>query len=156
MTNAEVLLKILFISLSPVLESRVAIPYGIANEVELPLVLLISLMGNMAPVPFILLTMSSIERWITRRRSNSFFKRIFTTYINNLRKRASSTVKKYGLIGLTIFVAIPIPGTGAWTGSVVAYLFGLESKKAVVAILLGVLISILIVTLATLWLSYVF
>ncbi|MCX8181507.1 MAG: small multi-drug export protein [Candidatus Methanomethyliaceae archaeon] len=154
MSSAETLLNIFLIALSPVLESRVAIPYGISSGVELPIVLLISFLGNMVPVPFLLLTMQSIERWMTRREDDSYLKRLFVRYINNLRKRGASTINKYGFIGLTIFVALPVPGTGAWTGSVLAYLFGIELKRSTFAILIGVLISIFIITIAAIWFSY--
>lgn len=154
MTNIEMLLNIFMIALSPILESRVSVPYGISSGVELPIVLSISFLGNIMPVPFLLLTMQSIERWITRRGDDSCLNRIFIRYIKNLRKRGGSTVNKYGFIGLTIFVALPVPGTGAWSGSVLAYLFGMEMKRSTFAILMGVLISIFIVTVATIWASY--
>ncbi|MEM4233854.1 MAG: small multi-drug export protein [Candidatus Methanomethylicaceae archaeon] len=154
MSSTETLLNIFLIAISPVLESRVAIPYGITSGVELLTVLSISFLGNMVPVPFILLVMQSIERWITKRDDSSYLKRFFIRYINNLRKRGGPTINKYGCIGLTIFVALPIPGTGAWTGSVLAYLFGIEIKRSAFAILIGVLISIFIITVAAIWFSY--
>ena len=154
MSSAETLLNIFLIAISPVLESRVAIPYGISSGAELPLVLSISFVGNLVPVPFLLLTMQSIEQWITKRGDNCYLKRLFMRYINNLRKRGGPTVNKYGFIGLTIFVALPVPGTGAWTGSVLAHLFGIDPKKSTFAILIGVILSIFIVTIATIWFSY--
>jgi uncharacterized membrane protein len=155
MASAETLLNIFAIALSPVLESRVSIPYGISSGADLPLVILVSFSGNMLPVPFLLLTMQSIERWINTRDDRSYVKRLFVRYIDNLRERGGPAIKKHGFIGLTIFVALPIPGTGAWTGSVLAYLFGIELKRSTLAILIGVLISIFIVTVAAIGFSYI-
>jgi len=155
MTSAETLLNIFAIALSPVLESRVSIPYGISSGADLPLVILVSFAGNMLPVLFLLLTMQSVERWINTRDDRSYLKQLFVRYIDNLRKRGGPAIKKYGFIGLTIFVALPIPGTGAWTGSVLAYLFGIELKRSTFAILIGVLISIFIVTVATIGFSHI-
>ncbi len=156
MASTETLWHIIILAITPIVESRGSIPYGIANGIDLPWTLMLSFLGNMAPVPFLLLAMKSIEKWIMSRGEHSLIRRVFVRYIKNLRERASVTVKKYGFIGLAVFVAIPIPGTGAWTGSIVAYLFGIDFKRALLAILVGVLIAIFIITVTVLWISSIF
>ena len=156
MASTETLWHIIILAMTPIVESRGSIPYGVANGIDLPLTLMLSFLGNMAPVPLLLLTMESIEKWIMSRGEFSLIRRIFIKYVKNLRARASISVKKYGFIGLAVFVAIPIPGTGAWTGSVVAHLFGIDFRRAILAILVGVMIAIFIITVTVLWISSIF
>lgn len=143
----NVYVNIFILSLIPVVECRGAIPYGIFSGIDLISVILISFIGNVFPVPFILLSMKKVENFIMRQ--NGILKRIFVRYIENLRKRSRNTVEKYGFYGLIIFIAIPLPGTGAWTGSIAAHLFGMGLKHAIPAIFIGVAIAVLITTMAT-------
>lgn len=131
------------ISMIPVIELRGAIPYGIASGLEPWLAFLLSVAGNMLPVPFILLFIRKILQWMKR------YPRL-GRIADKLEARADSksgTVRKSEVIGLCIFVAIPLPGTGAWTGALIAALMEMRLKRALPTIFLGVLIAALIVTL---------
>lgn len=137
----------LAVSMVPVIELRGALPIG-TQFFRLPYgwVLLLSIVGNLLPVPFIILFIKRIFAWMRRRmpRMNGLVAR--------LEKRADSkseTVQKYAFWGLFILVAIPLPGTGAWTGALVAALLDMDLKRAFPAIALGVLGAAVIVTLVT-------
>ncbi len=132
----------LFISMVPVVELRGAIPIGIGLGLPLWLAVTVSIIGNLIPIPFIII----------------FIKKIFALMrkwdkldglVTKLEQRAekkSDTVKKYAFWGLFIFVAIPLPGTGGWTGALIAAMLDMPLKKAFPAILLGVLGAALIVS----------
>ena len=127
----------------PVLELRGAIPVGVAAGLSRA-ACLVSILGNMVPVPFILLLIRRIFDWLRGTR-------LFGPRIDWLERRAhlkGRVVQKYRLPGLIILVAIPLPGTGAWTGALVAALMEMRLKRALPAIYAGVLIAGLLVTLA--------
>ena len=131
------------ISMVPVIELRGAIPYAYANGVAPWLAFALSVVGNMVPVPFILLFIRKIFAWMKK------YPRL-GKIANKLETRAqnkSSGVKKSEIIGLCILVAIPLPGTGAWTGALVAALMEMRMKRALPTIFLGVLIAGIAVTL---------
>ena len=132
----------------PIVELRGAIPFGHGidglmlfgqniNGLGLPLipVLLVSILGNMVPVPFIILFIRPIFNWMKKK------SRWMAKIVNRLEARAKNKhemIVKYQMLGLFILVAIPLPGTGAWTGALVAALFDLRLKNAVPVILAGV------------------
>ena len=141
-------LKALFtflISMVPVIELRAAIPYAIGVGIEPWLACVLAVIGNMIPVPFILLFIRRIFAWMKRYEK-------LGRIVDKLEKRAASkseTVKKYELVGLCILVAIPLPGTGAWTGALVAALLEMRIKRALPEIFIGVVIAGIVVTLVT-------
>ena len=129
----------------PVLELRGAIPVGVAAGLSPLTACAISVVGNMVPVPFILLLIRRIFDWLRGTR-------LFGPKIAWLERRAhlkGRVVRKYRLPGLIILVAIPLPGTGAWTGALVAALLDIRLRHAVPAIFLGVVIAGAIVTTVT-------
>ena len=133
------------ISLLPVVELRGGIPYGISQGLDPWLAFAASALGNMLPVPFLLLFVRKILHWMKR------YPRLGRSLPVSLERRAdrkSSRVRKSELVGLCILVAIPLPGTGAWTGALVAALMEMRLKRALPAIYAGVLIAGLLVTLA--------
>ena len=133
-------------SMLPVLELRGGVPIGAALGLPIPVAFLAALLGNMIPVPFILLFARQVLRWIRR-----VFPRL-NSLVDKIEARAyakSKNVVRYETFGLLILVAIPLPGTGAWTGSLVAALLDLRLKKAVPVIFAGVLIAGIITTLIT-------
>lgn len=138
-------LIVVLISMLPFVELRLAIPLGILNYHMDPLtVLIICIIGNLIPVPFILVLFERVERWLRKYpRWAGLMDKIF----EKTRKKASKRVEKYEALALISFVAIPFPGTGAWTGSLIAYLFGLDVKKSFFYIAIGVLIAGMAVTL---------
>jgi uncharacterized membrane protein len=103
---------------------------------------LLGVIGNLLPVPFILLFLETATRLLSR-------VRLFDRFLNWLferTRRRGKIIQKYERIGLVLFVAIPLPVTGAWTGSLAAVLFGLKFKHAFLSIFIGVLIAGVIIT----------
>jgi len=135
-----------FISMLPVVELRGGLPYGIALGLEYPLALMAALLGNMVPVPFIIVYIKRIFAWMRKHmpRMNALI-----TKLENRANLKGNTVEKYGHWGLLLFVAIPLPGTGAWTGALIAALLNIRTAKAVPVILIGVCIAAMIMTLIT-------
>lgn len=139
-------LGVILLSMIPVAELRLAIPLAITQYGLPPLeTFLFSCIGNLIPVPFIVLFIRKIFNWMKKFR-------IFRKIVEKLEERGNSkreTVEKYKFWGLFIFVAIPLPGTGAWTGALIAGLMDMRLKKALPSIALGVLAAGIIVTLMT-------
>ena len=130
----------------PVVELRGAIPFGVGNGVPLWLSIFVSILGNLLPVPFIILFIRKIfamlRKWSPK----------LDHLVTRLEERAakkSDVVSRYEFWGLVFLVAIPLPGTGAWTGSLVAAMMDLKMKKSVPAIMLGVVIAAIIVSCIT-------
>ena len=130
-------------AMTPVVELRGAIPYGLANGLNPWLTYLAAVIGNMVPVPFIMIFIRQIFFWL-RQRSKWLGDRV--DWIIQRAERKSELVRKYALVGLTILVAIPLPGTGAWTGALVAALMDIRLRQSFPAVFLGVLIAGVIVT----------
>ena len=140
-------LTVLAIAASPISELRGAIPVAIAGfHFPWQYALLLAVIGNLIPVPFLLLFLNSFSRVLSK---IGIFKRALHWLFERTRRRGK-LVERYGRIGLALFVAIPLPITGAWTGSLIAVLFGLRFKHAFLSIFIGVLIAGAIVTCATL------
>ena len=142
---AEVVLTF-FAAMIPVLELRFAIPFGVARGLRLWTSIWASVLGNLVPVPFIVVFITRIFAWLRRRNAR------FNTLVDSLERRAEgkkATVEKYAFWGLVVLVAIPLPGTGAWTGALVAAMMRLKLKRAFPAIAVGVLIAAVIVSVIT-------
>ena len=144
-------IKIMLISASPVLELRGAIPFALSLGFTPQKSFLISLIGNLLPVPFLLLVFSPISERI---RNIAVFKKFFSWLEERTRKKAR-LVEKYEFLGLILFVAIPLPTTGAWTGSFAASIFRIRFRLALLAIIIGVIIAGLIVTFLS-WGGFLF
>jgi len=136
-------LVIIIVSALPISELRGAIPVGI-NIFDMPwyTTLPLAILGNMLPVPLILLFLNAVTRLLNRL---AIFQRFFTWLFDSA-QRKGQLIKKYRQIGLILFVAIPLPVTGAWTGSIAAVLFGIPFKQAMPGIFIGVVIVGIIVT----------
>ena len=147
MADLNQMLYILLLAMSPVVECRGSIPFGFFAGVDLPTTFIVSLIGNVLPIPFLLVFLCKVEGLIMKRRDTNIVKRLFVRYVESLRRKSKNQLDRYGFFGLMMFVAVPLPGTGAWTSSVIAYLFGLDTKKALMAIALGVLEACIIVLL---------
>jgi len=139
--------QIFFGSMIPWVESRYIIPYAIWESglnwpwwQAFPLAIL----GNMLPIPFILLFFKFIEKFLRRFK---FWTKIMDWLFERTRKRANTKIRRYEVLGLLVFVAIPLPFTGAWTGSLIAYLFDLKFSKSLIIIFIGVLIAATITTI---------
>jgi len=135
-------LAVFFCAMVPVLELRASILLGAGFGLPWVPTFLVSVLGNMLPVPFILLFIRRIIRWMhTTRRLRPVAEWLETKAANH-----SKRVKEYASLGLVLLVGIPLPGTGAWTGALVAALFDIRMKYALPAIFAGVLLAGFIVT----------
>ena len=135
-----------FISMVPIVELRLGLPYGIALGLPYWLALTVSLLGNMLPVPFIIIYIQRIFAWLRKHWP------WLDGFISRLERKAEGKgdkVEKYGTWGLLILVAIPLPGTGAWTGALVAALLNLKVRKATPVIFVGVCIAAAIMSAVT-------
>ena len=133
------------VGMTPILELRGAIPLGAAAGLPPLTACAAAILGNLVPVPFIMLLVRRVFRWL---RKTAFF----GPRIDWLERRAhlkGRLVRKYRLPGLILLVAIPLPGTGAWTGALVAALLDIRLRNAFPAITAGVVIAGGIITLLT-------
>jgi len=130
----------------PVVELRGGIPAGLAQGLPFWIAVATAIIGNLLPIPFIIVFIRRVFKFLTTH--ISWMRRI----IEKLEARAmgkADIVHKYELIGLCIFVAIPLPGTGAWTGALIAALLDMRLKRAMPAIILGVLIAAVIISIVS-------
>jgi uncharacterized membrane protein len=139
-------LAVVTISALPIVELRGAIPVGHLFKMNPWLVYFLAVAGNMIPVPFILLLLGPASRFLMRFRLG----RVFFEWLFARTRRKSAKIEKYETLGLTIFVAIPLPVTGGWTGALAAFLMGVKFHHAMLAILLGVMIAGVIMTVLSL------
>lgn len=140
---------VVFLSMLPLLELRGAIPWALApGGGGLPWTegVPLAVLGNMIPVVPLLLWLGPVSDFLRR---FPLLDRFFTWLFRRTRRKGG-LVEKYRAIGLVLFVAIPLPVTGAWTGAAAAFVFGVPFRQALPAILGGVLIAATVVTLATL------
>nr|WP_298875602.1 small multi-drug export protein [uncultured Mogibacterium sp.] len=142
------MLKTFLMAMVPVIELRGAIPYG-AGLAGLPIwqAALIAVLGNLLPVPFLVVFTRDIFA-LMRKKSNKL-----NSIVERMERKADrnkDVVLRYEFWGLMILVAIPLPGTGAWTGALVAAMMDMQLKRAFPAIALGVVVAAFIVT----WLTY--
>lgn len=136
-------LWVVLLSMVPVFELRGAIPIGCGLGLPWWQNYIAAVAGNMIPVPFIVLFIRRIFAFIRSHWSK------LNGFVDRLEARAErkmNTVRKFEILGLILFVAIPLPGTGAWTGALIAALLDIRIKRAIPAIFLGVLIAGCIVT----------
>lgn len=133
-------------SMIPVVELRGAIPVGVGYGLDLWVSIVLSIVGNMVPVPFIILFIRQIFKWMRK------VNKKFAAIVDKMEAKAAKhqdKVTKYGFWGLFILVVIPLPGTGAWTGALVAAMLELRMKTALPAIFLGVVGAAIIVSVVT-------
>jgi uncharacterized membrane protein len=138
----EALLTFL-IAMVPVIELRGAIPLGVSMGLHPWAAMAVSVVGNMVPVPFIILFIRQIFKWM-----REYMPRL-EGLISRMERRAEGKwdrVHKYSFLGLLLLVAIPLPGTGAWTGALVAALLDMRLRSALPSIFFGVLIAGFLVT----------
>lgn len=139
------MLRTLVTAMMPILEIRGAIPVGVASGLDPWLAFAVGFVGNMLPIPILILLTRKIIEWL--KKHNMLVK--FTAWLENKGSKGAQKVQKYSFWGLFILVAIPLPGTGAWTGALVASLLDMRLKRALPAIAMGVAVAGLIVLLVT-------
>ncbi len=144
-SEAMHMLMVIGMAMLPVVELRGAIPFAVSLGFSVPTACVLSIIGNLIPVPFVVL----------------FIRRIFylmkqsarlSPLIHKLESKAhlkGETVRKYKVIGLVLLVAIPLPGTGAWTGALVAGVLNMSVRYALFSITMGVLVAGALVAMAT-------
>ena len=140
------ILMTLLISMVPVVELRGAIPAAVIAGLDIRIALPVAIVGNLIPVPFIIVFIRKILKWLQAKSQR------LGSLVRRLEAKADakkSQVLKYEFWGLMILVAIPLPGTGAWTGALVAAMLDMQLKRAFPAIAVGVAVAGLIVTTAT-------
>ena len=134
---------IFIISLMPILELRGGLLAATLLDVEFVRAAVICIIGNILPIPIVLLFLRFVldlfEKW-------SVTKKI-VTWLEKKVEEKREQIDKYGYLGLIIFVGIPLPGTGAWTGSLIAIMLGMNRKKSFVCILLGILLAAIIMSI---------
>lgn len=138
-------LCVLFCSMIPIIELRGAIPMGAVFGLPWWQSYMLSVIGNMLPVPIILLFVKAVITWMGRSKIK-FFNKIADFLYKRVEKRRAK-IEKYSFWGVCLFVAVPLPVTGAWTGSLVAAMIDMKFWKALLSCLLGVMIAGVIVTL---------
>jgi uncharacterized membrane protein len=145
-------LLLIILSMVPFTELRATIPLGILEyHIDPVTTFVLCVAGNMVPVPFILLLFHKVEEFLRR---FGFFNRLFDRLFDRTIRRADRSIRRYEELGLFAFVAIPLPFTGAWTGSLIAYLFDLDFRMSLIVIFAGVLAAGVAVTTITLTASW--
>ena len=136
---------ILFISMLPIIELRGALPVAVALKMPFLPSFIVSVIGNLLPVPFILLLITPFCNWLKKTRLFAWFPAFLERKVSEKREK----VEKYATWGLFLFVAIPLPGTGAWTGALIASFLDFKFKDALVAIIGGVITAGIIMSIVS-------
>ncbi len=127
----------------PISELRGAIPFALAKGVPIIYAYLFAVTLNALVGPLVYVFLSTIHKFMIR---FSWYSKLFDSFVEKNRHKVEDKVNKYGYAGITLFVAIPLPVTGAYTGTLIAWLMGLDAKKTFLSVLAGVIISGIIVT----------
>ncbi|UJH92182.1 small multi-drug export protein [Antarcticibacterium sp. 1MA-6-2] len=141
----EVIMAMLW-SVSPFGEAKVGIPYAIFNNINIYVAFLVCFLANVLIFPIMSVFLDYINRYFLKWR---FYKKSAIYVARKAKIGAGKNVQKYGFWGLLIFVMLPIPGTGVYAGSIAAYLFGIERKRAFLANTIGIFLSCLVVWIIT-------
>ena len=142
----KIFFSTILMAMVPVIELRGAIPFGVAAGISVKQALVCAIIGNLIPIPFILLFLRRVFVWM-RKISTGFENLVEKLELRAKRKKG--IVDKYEIIGLIILVAIPLPGTGAWTGALVATVLDIRMRRALPAITIGVVIAGILVSVIT-------
>jgi uncharacterized membrane protein len=137
------------ISMIPITELRASIPIGIeVYHLAVWKVWILAVIGDMLPATAILLLIPLIHKWVV---DKGFLGKVLTNHLNKAEEKFSGKYAKYGAIALIIFVGIPLPFTGSWTGALAAFVFNIPFKKSFPLILAGVCVAATVVTILTLF-----
>lgn len=134
------------VSMIPVVELRGGIPFGVTAGLPVWAAFIAAVIGNLIPVPFIIVYIRRIFQWMRRRMPR------LNGMVDKLERKAhlkGQRVTKYKYLGLAVFVAIPLPGTGAWTGSLAAAFLDMPLRKAIPSVIAGVLIAGMAISILT-------
>ncbi len=142
------ILAAIILSFLPIVELRAGIPMAILSGVDPLVAFILCVFVNILIIPFVFLFLDKIHLWLL---SYQWYQKSINKIFERAKKRSEKVKKKidaWGMLALALFVAIPLPGTGAWTGSLVAWTLKINRKKAFLAIALGVILAGILVTLA--------
>ncbi|MBI4713910.1 small multi-drug export protein [Candidatus Uhrbacteria bacterium] len=148
-------LQVILLSALPIAELRVALPVAILQYNFSPLyAFFLSVTGNFLPIAIVLFFFPPLLRFAEKHIPT--LHRLIESYLRSLERRHQKKYQKYGAFFLFLFVAVPFPGTGAWTGSILAVLFGIKPRASIPALVCGVLLVGLVVLYLTLGYAYFF
>lgn len=133
------------ISLSPAGEGRVGIPYGILNEVPVVLSFIAGISANLLVFPLLYKAITLMNKFLWRYRA---YKKAAVYFSRRAKRLTKGSIQKYGAWGLMVFVMIPLPVTGAYMGTIAAYILGIDYKKSFIATSIGVVIACTIITVS--------
>lgn len=140
---------IFFVSMLPLVELRGAIPYSVIFELDFLPSYIVCIIGNMLPVPFIFFFARRVLEWGADKK---YIGKFFSFCLEKGHKGGTKLQQKAGkglFVALLLFVGIPLPGTGAWTGTLAASILDMDFKTSVIAVMLGVILAGVIMALAT-------
>jgi uncharacterized membrane protein len=147
------ILKIIIFSLLPISELRGSIPIGLSSGSPLSIVFPVAVISNVLVFPIFYLFLNFIHELLMKL---TFYRKTFDFFLERTRKKVGPKVEKYGYLGLTLFVAIPLPVTGAYTGTLGAWFFKMKKRKSFLAVFLGVIIAGIIVSIVSVFGIHVF
>lgn len=136
---------VLLLSMCPVLELRAGMIAAALLKIPYIKACLLCFLGNIIPIPFVLLLCSKVLNWM----EGIKLTRKIALFFKNMAAKHKPFIDKYGFIGLVIFTGIPLPGSGAWTASLVSSVFHYDIKKASVAIIIGVILALIIMSIVS-------
>jgi uncharacterized membrane protein len=145
--NPAVFFWTAFLSFLPISELRGAIPFAVAHDVPWYAAYLLAVFLNAMVAPVCWLFLSTLHKLFLKMK---WYRNFFSRFVERARNKLSSEVEKWGWLGIAIFVAIPLPMTGAWTGTLGAWVLGLSKRRTLLAVILGVVVAGIIVTVVTL------
>ena len=148
-------LATILMAMTPVGELRLSIPVSVLGY-HMPVwqVFVLSVIGNFIPAVIILLFAGRFHRWVEKEAGK--WGKNWADYLASVQKKFSGDYEKYGLWGLMIFIGVPLPGTGAWTGALAAFVFGIPFKHSWPFVLGGIIISGIITTIFTVRVDKIF
>jgi len=143
MSKITVYFLTVFLSFLPVSELRGAIPFAMANQVPWYTAFVLAVFCNSLVAPVCWIFLSTLHRLFLKM---EWYKRFFENFIERARNKLHKNVERWGWLGVALFVAIPLPLTGAWTGTLGAWVLGLSRRRTMAAVILGVVAAGVIVT----------
>jgi len=138
-----------FLSFMPISELRGAIPFAIANRIPWYWAYLFAVVLNALVAPVCWIFLATIHKFLygeSEEKGFRWYKKFFNHFVEKARNKLSGKLEKWGWLGIAVFVAVPLPITGAWTGTLGAWILGVSKKRTMAAVILGVIIAGVIVT----------
>ncbi len=139
----KTLLITALLSLLPISELRGAIPFALGNKEPVLFTYIYCVLLNAAVGPLVFIFLATLHKILVK---HTWYAALFTSFVERNRHKIEKKINKYGYAGIALFVAIPLPVTGAYTGTLGAWLMGLDAKKTFLSVFIGVIISGIIVT----------